>query len=93
LVHKSDWLIISFKSFDLLGYWNVGPPLQELMVEKELVAQETSEPDVGGLAGESCRWQEHGKPDSPHQRVDGLREAGERRVGRLFFIISSNICQ
>jgi hypothetical protein len=26
-MHKSDWLIISIKSFDLLGYLNVGPPV------------------------------------------------------------------
>jgi hypothetical protein len=30
LTHKSDWLIISFKSFDLLGSWNVGLPTTEV---------------------------------------------------------------
>jgi hypothetical protein len=51
LIHKSDWLIISFKSFDLLGYWYVGPPppsrLQEFMAEKELAEPETSKPELG----------------------------------------------
>jgi hypothetical protein len=29
LIDISDWLIIRFKSFDLLGYWNVEPPMVE----------------------------------------------------------------
>ena len=24
LIYKSDWLLLSFKSFDLLGHWKVG---------------------------------------------------------------------
>ena len=44
MIHKSDWLIIRFKSFALLGYWNVGPQ----MVERKLEATGTSEPDAAG---------------------------------------------
>ena len=40
MVHKSDWLIIRFKSFALLGSWNVEP----LMEERELVLPGTSKP-------------------------------------------------
>ena len=58
LIHKSDWLIVRFKSFALLGYWNVGL----LMAERELsiLGQLRQMPGVGvgGLAGESCWWQE-----------------------------------
>ena len=42
LIHKYDRLIIKFKSFALLGYRNMGPP----MAERELVAPETSKPEA-----------------------------------------------
>ena len=77
MIQKSDWLIISFKSFDLLGYWNVGPP----MAERRLEAQ----PDVVGLAGESSPLQEHRSVVWPHRGVGGLKEAGAWRVGFFFF--------
>ena len=48
MIHKYDWFIISFKSFVLLGYWNVGLPTTGVYV-KEHVAPETGEPELGIL--------------------------------------------
>jgi hypothetical protein len=83
LIHKSDWLIIRFKSFALLGYWYVGL----LMAERELEAPGTSEPDAGGGG---CGWRElmvAGAPEAcwPLWGVGGLREAGAQRIDRFIF--------
>ena len=47
MIYKSDWLIISFKSFVLLGYWNVGLLTTVFIAEKELAAPEASELELG----------------------------------------------
>ena len=57
MIHKSDCLIIRFNNFALLGYWNVG----QLMVERELEAPGTNEPDLKRVASimSTGAWSSH----------------------------------
>ena len=59
MIHKSDWLIISFKSFDLLGYWNVGP-----ITGVHCGEGTNGSRDKRARAGNTAidRWQERRKP-------------------------------
>ena len=82
LIHKYDRLIIKFKSFALLGYRNMGPP----MAERELVAPETSKPDTASASWRELAVagaQEH-CPAPPKSWQ--LREAGASLEGSVFNI-------
>lgn len=45
MILKSDWFKIRFKSFDLLGYWKVGPSMAE-----EYCGPGTSKLDTAGAS-------------------------------------------
>jgi hypothetical protein len=65
LIHKSNWLIVGFKIFDLLDDWNVGPPIIGVYGEGGTSSSRDKRAKCcGGLAGESCQRQELGKPAS-----------------------------
>jgi hypothetical protein len=55
LIRKSDWLIISFKSFDLLGYWNVGLPITGVYGGEGTIGPRDKQARAGNTVIRWCR--------------------------------------